>query len=449
MASIITRPNGTREIAVCIGKSRPVIRLGHVTAKQAVSAKSFIEDLAACKLTGATWRNATAEWVNSLDGAIRRRIEKAGLVAPMESRSAPTLRGWVQTFLSLRRDVKPGTMTNYGQVRDLLLEYFPADKRLDQFTPGEAEDFGLWLRSERKPNEPKELRHRKRKLAEGTVRRHLKRCKQFFAAAVKRGIIPKNPFDGIKTSNFSDDRFHFVSRRDAELILKACPDIEWRLIFALARFGGLRIPSEILPLEWSDINWEKSRFTVKSPKTEHHEGKGTRLVPIFPELLPYLRDAFEAAEPGERYVITQHRDRNANLRTQLVRIIARAGLDPWPKLFVNLRSTRLTELVESFPIHTVTSWLGNSPDVARKHYLQVTEDHYRRAADGGQSAAVGAPNSQQNPQQQAAAQKCTELDGIPDADHKSNADNALCGSVQSDASPSPHMHELISDPIGI
>ena len=47
------------------------------------------------------------------------------------------------------------------------------------------------------------------------------------------------------------------------------------------------------------------------------------------------------------------------------RIIGRAGLSTWPKLFQNLRSTRETELCEEFPDHVVTKWLGNSTAVAR------------------------------------------------------------------------------------
>ena len=34
--------------------------------------------------------------------------------------------------------------------------------------------------------------------------------------------------------------------------------------------------------------------------------------------------------------------------------IKRAGLTPWPKLFQNLRSTRETELAETFPLHVMT-----------------------------------------------------------------------------------------------
>ena len=52
--------------------------------------------------------------------------------------------------------------------------------------------------------------------------------------------------------------------------------------------------------------------------------------------------------------------RNANLRTQLERIIRRAGLNASPKLFQNLRSTRETELVPEFPLHVVTAWLGKT-----------------------------------------------------------------------------------------
>ena len=57
-------------------------------------------------------------------------------------------------------------------------------------------------------------------------------------------------------------------------------------------------------------------------------------------------------------------------------------VDPWPKPFQNLRSTRETELVEEFPVHVVVKWLGNSAAVARRHYLQTTEKHFVRAEFG-------------------------------------------------------------------
>ncbi len=152
------------------------------------------------------------------------------------------------------------------------------------------------------------------------------------------------------------------------------------MIFALSRYGGLRIPSELYGLTWDNILWDKGRFIVPSPKTEHIEGKESRIVPLFPELLPYLQEAYELAQEGESRVITIYDVNSQNLRTQAHWIIRRAGINPWPKIFQNLRSSRETELVEDFPIHVVTEWIGNSPEIAKKHCLQITEEHFKRAA---------------------------------------------------------------------
>jgi hypothetical protein len=72
------------------------------------------------------------------------------------------------------------------------------------------------------------------------------------------------------------------------------------------------------------------------------------------------------------------------LRSQAHRIIRRAGLKPWERVFQNLRSSRETELVEDFPVHVVTDWIGNNPDVAKMHYLQTREERFRRAEVLGQ-----------------------------------------------------------------
>ena len=80
------------------------------------------------------------------------------------------------------------------------------------------------------------------------------------------------------------------------------------MLFALSRYGGLRCPSKHLALNWADVDWERSRITRETPKTEHHEGGDPRVVPLFPELRPYLEECFEQAEPGTEHVITRYRD---------------------------------------------------------------------------------------------------------------------------------------------
>ena len=62
--------------------------------------------------------------------------------------------------------------------------------------------------------------------------------------------------------------------------------------------------------------------------------------------------------------------------------MARAGLDFWPRLFHAIRASRETELVQQFPVQCVTTWLGNTPKVALKHYLMVTEEQFEKAITG-------------------------------------------------------------------
>ena len=243
-------------------------------------------------------------------------------------------------------------------------------------------------------------------LAENTVRRRCKRIKQFFTAARKKRLIDVNPFDDIPTNTVTNSkRQQFIRQEDIQKVLDACPDNQWRLIFALARYGGLRIPSELYGLTWDDILWDKKRFVIHSPKTEHIEGKETRICPLFPELEPYLMEAFQQAQPRQKRVINIDLNISSNLRTQAHRIIKRAGLKPWEKTFQNLRSSRETELVENFPVHVVTGWLGNSPEIARKHYLQTHEEHFQRAVekrwpdsgtDGGLNPAATTCNHSQS-----------------------------------------------------
>jgi hypothetical protein len=53
-----------------------------------------------------------------------------------------------------------------------------------------------------------------------------------------------------------------------------------------------------------------------------------------------------------------------------MKIIRRAGLKAWPRLWHNLRATRETELADTFPVHVVCEWIGNSQRIAAKHYLK-------------------------------------------------------------------------------
>ena len=378
MASISRERNGRKTIQfVASDERRRSIRLGKVSLKQAQTVKLKVEDLLASSITGSTPRRETSEWIADLDDGLHDKLASVGLV---QRRGRSTLATFIDGYLADRADLKETTRTAYQRVRRYLVEYFGADKALRDITPGDADLWRLSLVN--------------RGLADNTVRRASGVAKQLFNAAVRRQLLRSSPFaDLVAAVKANTSRFYFVTPDEAEKVLDACPNAEWQLLFALARFGGLRVPSEVLRLRWADVDWEHDCFTVTSPKTEHHEGGGSRIVPLFPELRPYLMEAFDEAEDGAEHCIARYRDAAVNRRTHLNRIIKRAGLNPWPKLWQNLRSTRETELADRFPAHVASAWIGNSVAVATKHYLQVTDEHFAEAVQNPVQCATATKRS--------------------------------------------------------
>ena len=386
MASISSDKKGNRTIQFVAGDGkRRSIRLGKLPLKAVREIKTKIESLNAAAVAGIGWDKETAEWVGGRESTLYDKLASVGLVPKRAEREKATMRQFIDSYLGKRTDLKPRTRINLKQVQRNLVAYFGADKPMADITEGDADDWRIWLAQTEVKRDGKTI---KRKLGTNTVRRQCGRARELFRAAIKRRLIATNPFAEMKdiTVQANKAREFFVIRDLAAKVLEACPDAQWKLIFALARFGGLRTPSETLALRWSDIEFDRGRMTVRSPKTEHHQGKESRVIPIFSELRPYLEQARIEAEPGSEFVISRYRDSNCNLGPQLTRIIRRAGLQPWPKLFQNLRSTRETELAEEYSIQAACEWIGNSQAVARKHYLQVTEEQFERAVHGDSRA---------------------------------------------------------------
>ena len=377
MASVINDHDGKKRIQfVAPDGKRKTLRIGKCSKRDAAAIKYRIENLLAALIQGREPGRDDALWLNKLPETMHAKLARTGLVNHRDGSGVPTLAEWVERYIQKRADVKPGTRTIYRHAQRNLLDFFGKTKRLDEINEQDALDFKVWLLTDQA-------------LAENTARKRCGLSKQFVQAAKRARLIQDNPFEALPCSiRENSSKFHFISTQDAQAILQACPGVQWRVIFALCRWGGLRCPTEVLRLKWEDVNWSEKRFVVHASKTEHHADGGVRIVPLFPEVEKVLLDAYDQAEAGNPYVVTKYRDDRQNLRSQFGKIIKRAGVKPWVKLFQNLRSTRETELAEQFPVHTVCQWIGNTPKVAMKHYLQTTDEHFRRAV----SSSVDRPS---------------------------------------------------------
>jgi site-specific recombinase XerD len=376
-------------------RQRRGIRLSGVSKLFAQRFHATVEKLHTAKETSGSIDNHTADFVRSLGDVYFDKLVKVGLVEPRqtelpeptspinEEKPCVALGEFLTEYLQKRNDVKQSTLLVYRQIESNLNDYFEPGKPLDQITEGDVVDFGRWMHG--------------RNYSRTTIDRRLSLCRTIFADVVRHRLLAVNPFDGFRkplrglVSRNNRKRIQIVSSEDILQVIEFAPDAEWRCLIALSRFGGLRVPSEALSLRWTDIDWHQGTIRVPCPKLEHLEGHEDRVIPIFSELRPFLQECFDTADPGSEFVITRNRPpvlksgagwANANLRTRFEKIIKRAGLKPWPRLWHNLRASRQTELSDQFPAHVVCQWIGNSEIVAREHYLSVTPEHMQRAIEG-------------------------------------------------------------------
>jgi integrase len=297
---------------------------------------------------------------------------KAGLVEARSTTTIPLLKAFIDDYIKSRSGIKQSTVTVSTVDGNCLIEFLGANCRLRQVTEADADRFADWMRD--------------KGLAEATIGRRLVRARQFFRVAIRRRLIVSNPFADVKAPRQTNrSRIRFIDRETTAKIIDQCPDAQWRLIVSLCRFGGFRCPSEVLALKWGDVDQVGGRFRptpairIPSPKTERNPEKAFRIIPIFPELFEPLQDVYDTAPEGSTHVITRYRVGNANLRTQFTRILGRASVAIYPKLFNNLRSSCDVELSDRFPSHVVEEWIGHSKKVADDHYRKPTDEHFAKA----------------------------------------------------------------------
>jgi integrase len=347
--------------------SRRRLWLGKMSAKSADTIVRHVEQILESKAYSTPLKGETREWLTTIKTDLRDKLAKNGLIdAESFAPNRTTLGSFVANYIAMRTDVKASTRKEMRRGEHYLVKFFGVDKPLAAITEGDAEDFRRWLMN-------LQVGREKATMAKATCQRICARAKQFMNYAKRKRLISESPFASMKDLlvHGNPDRRYYMDEEHTAAVFAALRDAKWRLVFALARYAGLRIPSEINNLRWSDFNWEAGTFVVNSPKTEHHAGRGTRVVPIFGELWEHL-EAMKNDPAADPVFVFPHR-RNAegqisNLGTELDRQLKDAGVATWPKTFQNLRSSRQSELEQIAGEAAACSWLGNTSKVFREHY---------------------------------------------------------------------------------
>jgi integrase len=383
MATLISNRDGNRRIQFMDPRhpgKRASIWLGRVPKKAAITFKVNVEALLAALRLGTAPAAELCAWLRDLPDATYGKLVEVGIADPRVQPRIVTLDELLKTFMA-RASVKASTRAAYRQTTSSLLKHLGGGTQLTRIGGEQADVWKKTIVDE--------------SLSPATVAKRVYVARAIFKKAVKWGMVSTNPFEDLPAgSQQNPDRSFYVSQQVVGAVLERCPGVFWRLVIALGRFAGLRIPSEVAALSWDDVAWDTGRLTVRSPKTARHEGHAVRVVPICPQLRAILAEAYEQAADGEKLILPRTLTGASNLRTTFTKIITRAGFEPWPRLFQNLRASCATDWVERYPNHVVAKWLGHSPLIAATHYLQARERHFEDAvAGGGQGASEATENS--------------------------------------------------------
>ena len=361
---------------------RRAVRLGAVPAKVAEQWQRRIEELVALRIGGCAMPVDLATWCRDLPEEAHDKLARVGLVEGRQRVEVVTLAALTERFLAAAV-VKPVTAAIYRQTIRSMHDYFGADTPVASITAERADGWRRWLSEPHSIVVSSKGTRKVKRLAVATQSKRLEVGRQILARAERWGIISRNPLEGIRgRGKVNNARMFFVTDDMIDTVLVACPDAGWRATFALARWAGLRVPSELVGLTWNDVDWERNALRVKSPKTEHHAGGESRLVPIVPRLRRVLDELWELAPDRTTLIVPQFQNMRQNLRTHSARIIERAGLKVWPKVFQNMRSSRETDWLSRFPVASVAKWMGHSPVVSMRHYAQALPEHFGAAVAG-------------------------------------------------------------------
>lgn len=262
MASIAREKNGNRRILfVAPDGKRPTIRLGKVSQRTAEGVKYRVEQLLEALHYKHPVEGELAQWVADLEPRMAKKLAAVGLIAKPETKTTATLGPFLQTWLAARKgDYKPASLISWGQVIKAFTKFLGEDCPLENVTPAKAEAF------------------RQSMLAGGlrptTKHKRLQHARMFFAHAKRQGLVDANPFEFVRhRPGDASERRAYVPAADVLRAIEHAPNGTWKLLIALSRFAGLRVPSEALSLRWQDVDWDRGRLTVPSPKTQHLAGR--------------------------------------------------------------------------------------------------------------------------------------------------------------------------------
>ena len=332
------------------GKQRTLYLGRDFTLASADRIAKIVTDILSHRKRGERMPVEICRKIESLPVRVRKSFERHGLVGGVSCWSVGDL---LKSFYESKSHLKVKTQNTYKMFGNRLLEFFGEERRLDSIERLDCEGF---------------KNQRFGKFSPCTLSTGVRRCRAIFAFAVKSKWISENPFVGLVSRvDVNLDRQYYVDRETIYRVMEHCRDDHDRLLLALARFGGLRIPSEIRQLRYCDFS-DRVIHIHKDTKT------GARDVPFFGEIREIFERLTQAGLSKCNPADLVFGDLGS-FRKRILAVIRASGVKRWEKLFINLRSSCITDMSEQgYSEKMLDSMFGNSARIRSKHYVQFRKD---------------------------------------------------------------------------
>ncbi|MCH8146774.1 MAG: site-specific integrase [Planctomycetes bacterium] len=170
-----------------------------------------------------------------------------------------TVQTFVGKYLARRKhEWSEKTRRLIADVGIRLIEHFGEDTLLRSITPDRASAF--WSQAKLKGN-----KSTGQQPSRSTMNGLLRDSKTMFKYAVEWGYIAANPFGGIRRLRIGkrSQTWHYITPHDYRALLKAAPDLRWKVLYALAYTSAARF-GELFHLTVDNIDFGRGRLLIKS-----------------------------------------------------------------------------------------------------------------------------------------------------------------------------------------
>ncbi len=207
-----------------------------------------------------------------------------------------------------------------------------------------------------------------------SARKHFSHLASAFQRAVIWKKIDKNPFRDVPKPRLPEKLPVYFSKEQLTILLHSVEDPDFRDLILFAVATGMRM-SEIIHLQWEQVNLERRTILVKNTSEFTTKSKRNRIVPMSDFLVAILLRRKKDATCHHVFHRGNAPNSVDNVTHRFKKYVRKAKLDDRLH-FHSLRHSTASLLVQAgVPIYSVKEILGHSQIATTLTYSHLAESH--------------------------------------------------------------------------